>query len=61
VCPSNFWQCVIAGVSFVLLMGEAMLQNSYQVQRHLSFHSSNFKIITYEDSGDGRAAENSNC
>jgi hypothetical protein len=33
-------------------MGEAMLQNFYyqlQMQRHLSFHPSNSKIITYED------------
>lgn len=27
VCPSNFWRGVIPGVSFVLVLGEAMLQN----------------------------------
>jgi hypothetical protein len=54
VCPSNFWRGVIAGVSFVLVLGEAMLQNlNCGVQHHFSFHPSHFRIITYEDN-DGR-------
>ncbi|KAG2035525.1 hypothetical protein BDR03DRAFT_962473 [Suillus americanus] len=57
VCPSNFWLGFIVDVPFVLVVGEDMLQNSnYRVQRHLSFHLSNSKIITYEDNNDRQIA-----
>jgi hypothetical protein len=55
VCPSNFWLGVIADVSFILLVGEDMRQNSYyRVQRCLSLHPLNSKIITYKDNDDGQ-------
>jgi hypothetical protein len=61
VCPSNFWRCVIADVSFFLVAVEDIIRDSYyRVRRHLSFYPSNSKINTHENSGNDnmQAAEN---
>jgi hypothetical protein len=56
VCPSYFWQCVIADVS-LSVAAEDMIHNSYyQVQRHLSIHPSISNINTHEDNDDGLTA-----